>query len=159
MLQWFAQICRRKRHFMTDERAVRLQRLHILREKGINPYPNRVERTHTIAEVLQHFDEWQGETGDYILTGRIRLLREMGKAAFAQIEDGTGRIQVYFRINDLGEEAYKTVKLLDLGDFIQVRGFLFRTRTGEPTLHARAFHILAKRSEERRVGKECRGGC
>src|SRR5437588_1856553 len=144
MLQWFAQICRRKRHFMTDERAVRLQRLHILREKGINPYPNRVERTHTIAEVLQHFDEWQGETGDYILTGRIRLLREMGRAAFAQIEDGTGRIQVYFRINDLGEEAYKTVKLLDLGDFIQVRGFLFRTRTGEPTLHARAFHILAK---------------
>src|ERR1700694_1686766 len=144
MLQWFAQICRRKRHFMTDERAVRLQRLHILREKGINPYPNRVERTHTIAEVLQHFDEWQGETGDYILTGRIRLLREMGRAAFAQIEDGTGRIQVYFRINDLGEEAYKTVKLLDLGDFIQVRGFLFRTRTGEPTLHAQAFHILAK---------------
>jgi len=129
---------------MTDERAVRLQRLHILREKGINPYPNRVERTHTIAEVLQHFDEWQGETGDYILTGRIRLLREMGKAAFAQIEDGTGRIQVYFRINDLGEEAYKTVKLLDLGDFIQVRGFLFRTRTGEPTLHAQEFHILAK---------------
>ena len=129
---------------MTDERAVRLQRLHILREKGINPYPNRVERTHTIAEVLQHFDEWQGETGDYILTGRIRLLREMGKAAFAQIEDGTGRIQVYFRINDLGEEAYKTVKLLDLGDFIQVRGFLFRTRTGEPTLHAKTFHILAK---------------
>ena len=129
---------------MTDERAVRLQRLHILREKGINPYPNRVERTHTIAEVLQHFDEWQGETGDYILTGRIRLLREMGRAAFAQIEDGTGRIQVYFRINDLGEEAYKTVKLLDLGDFIQVRGFLFRTRTGEPTLHAKTFHILAK---------------
>ncbi len=129
---------------MTDERAVRLQRLHILRERGINPYPNRVERTHTIAEVLQHFDEWQGETGDYILTGRIRLLREMGKAAFAQIEDGTGRIQVYFRINDLGEEAYKTVKLLDLGDFIQVRGFLFRTRTGEPTLHAQEFHILAK---------------
>ena len=129
---------------MTDERAVRLQRLHILREKGINPYPNRVERTHTIAEVLQRFDEWQGETGDYILTGRIRLLREMGKAAFAQIEDGTGRIQVYFRINDLGEEAYKTVKLLDLGDFIQVRGFLFRTRTGEPTLHAQEFHILAK---------------
>ena len=129
---------------MTDERAVRLQRLHILREKGINPYPNRVERTHTIAEVLQHFDEWQGETGDYILTGRIRLMREMGKAAFAQIEDGTGRMQVYFRINDLGEEAYKTVKLLDLGDFVQVRGFLFRTRTGEPTLHARAFHILAK---------------
>src|SRR5437588_7500340 len=144
MLQWFAQICRRKRHFMTDERAVRLQRLHILREKGINPYPNRVERTHTIAEVLQHFDEWQGEEGDFILTGRIRLIREMGKAAFAQIEDGTGRIQVYFRINDIGEDAYKTLKLLDIGDFIQVRGFLFITRTGERTLHVREYRMLAK---------------
>src|SRR5256714_1064881 len=129
---------------MTDERAVRLQRLHILREKDINPYPNRVERTHTIAEVLQHFDEWQGETGDYILTGRIRLMREMGKAAFAQIEDGTGRIQVYFRINDIGQEAYRTLKLLDIGDFIQVTGFLFVTRTGERTLHVREYRILSK---------------
>src|SRR5437588_12358279 len=104
MLQWFAQICRRKRHFMTDERAVRLQRLHILREKGINPYPNRVERTHTIAEVLQHFDEWQGETGNYILTGRIHLLRDMGRAAFAQIVDGTAHYQVFLRFNTLGVE-------------------------------------------------------
>src|SRR6266705_1898230 len=130
MLQWFAQICRRKRHFMTDERAVRLQRLHILRERGINPYPNRVERTHTIAEVLEHFEEWRGPEGSFTLTGRLRLMRLMGKAAFAQIEDGTGRIQVYFRINDIGEDAYKMLKLLDLGDFVQVRGFLFVTRTG-----------------------------
>src|SRR6266550_993476 len=125
---------------LISEEDARRQKLLALREKGINPYPNRVQRTNTIADVLEHFDEWQGEEGDFILTGRIRLLREMGKAAFAQIEDGTGRIQVYFRINDLGEEAYKTVKLLDLGDFIQVRGFLFRTRTGEPTLHAQEFH-------------------
>src|ERR1700736_86751 len=147
MLQWVShiwRIWRRKKKSMADEREARLQRLHAIREKGTNPYPNSVERTHTIAEILAHFDEWQGENGDFILTGRLRLMRDMGKAAFAQIEDGTGRIQIYFRINDLGEEAYKTVKLLDLGDFIQVRGFLFRTRTGEPTLHAQAFHILAK---------------
>ena len=144
MLKWFAQIRRRKRNYMTDERAVRLQRLHALREKGIDPYPNRVERTHTIAEVFRHFDEWQGENGDFTLTGRIRLMRDMGKAAFAQIEDGTGRMQVYFRINDIGEDAYKILKLLDIGDFIEVRGYLFFTKTGERTLHVRDYRILAK---------------
>ncbi|HLX58192.1 MAG TPA: lysine--tRNA ligase [Ktedonobacteraceae bacterium] len=129
---------------MADEREARLQRLHAIREKGINPYPNRVERTHTIANVLEHFDEWQGEDGNFILTGRIRLMRDMGKAAFAQIEDGTGRMQIFLRINDLGEDAYKTIKLLDIGDFIQVRGYLFLTRTGERTLHVLEYRILAK---------------
>ena len=129
---------------MTDEREVRLQRLHALREKGINPYPNQVQRTHTIAEVLAHFDEWQGPEGSFILTGRIRLMREMGKIAFFKIEDGTGSIQVYFRINDLGEDAYRSLKLLDIGDFIQVSGFLFVTKTGERTLHVREYRILSK---------------
>src|SRR2546425_4625734 len=129
---------------MPDEREIRLQRLHKLREKGINPYPNRVERTHTIADVLEHFNEWQGEQGDFTLTGRIRLMRDMGKVTFAQIEDGTGRIQVFFQINDLGKETYQTLKLLDIGDFVQVRGFLFVTTRGERTLHVREFHILAK---------------
>jgi len=129
---------------MVDERETRLQRLYALREKGIQPYPNTAERTHTIADALEHFDEWEGEETDLTLVGRIRLLREMGKAAFAHIEDGTGRIQVFMRINDLGEENYKTLRLLDIGDFIQARGYLFRTRTGERTLHVREFHILAK---------------
>ena len=129
---------------MADEREMRLQRLHALRERGINPYPNSVQRTHTIAQVLEHFEEWQGPEGSFTLTGRLRLMRDMGKAAFAQIEDGTGRIQVYFRINDIGEDAYKMLKLLDLGDFIEVTGFLFVTRSGERTLHAHEFRIIAK---------------
>lgn len=132
------------RAILISEEEARRQKLRSLREKGINPYPNRVQRTNTIADVLEHFTEWQGEEGDFTLTGRIRLMREMGKAAFAQIEDGTGRIQVYFRINDVGEDAYKTLKLLDIGDFVQVRGFLFITRTGERTLHVREYRILAK---------------
>lgn len=129
---------------MPDEREIRLQRLQTLRERGINPYPNSAERTHTIAEVLQHFDEFAGPEGSYTLVGRIRLLREMGKVAFAKIEDGTGSIQVYFRINDLGEETYRSIKLLDLGDFIEVSGFLFITRTGERTLHVKRYRLLAK---------------
>ncbi len=137
-------IGRNNRISMPDEREIRLQRLQELREQGINPYPNSVERTNTIADVLQHFDEYAGPDKSYTLVGRIRLLREMGKAAFAKIEDGTGSIQVYFRINDLGEEAYRAIKLLDLGDFIQVSGFLFVTRTGERTLHVKHYRILAK---------------
>lgn len=129
---------------MTDERDIRIQRLHALREQGIDPYPNSAERTHTIAEILAHFDEFAGPEGSYTIVGRIRLLREMGKAAFAKIEDGTGSMQCYFRINDLGEEAYRTIKLLDLGDFIQATGFLFVTRTGERTLHVLRYRLLAK---------------
>jgi lysyl-tRNA synthetase class 2 len=129
---------------MADEREMRLQRLHTLRELGINPYPDRVKRTHTISEILQHFDEWQGPEGSFTITGRIRLMREMGKVAFMKIEDGTGSIQAYFRINDIGEHAYHMLKLLDLGDFVQVSGYLFLTRTGERTLHVTDFRILSK---------------
>ncbi len=129
---------------MADEREIRIQRLQALRDQGINPYPNYAERTHTIAEVLAQFDELAGPEGSFTLVGRIRLLREMGKAAFAKIEDGTGSIQVYFRVNDIGAEQYRTLKLLDLGDFIQVSGFLFVTRTGERTLHVRHYRLLSK---------------
>jgi lysyl-tRNA synthetase class 2 len=129
---------------MTEERDVRLQRLRTLRERGVNPYPSRVARSHTIAEALQHFEEWQGEERNLTLVGRIRLMRDMGKAAFAHVEDGTARIQLYFRINDIGEEAYKLLKLLDIGDFIQVSGFLFLTRTQERTLHVRELRLLSK---------------
>src|SRR5450755_2185843 len=137
-------IGRKNRTSMPDEREIRVQRLQELREQGINPYPNSVERTNTIADVLEHFDEFVGPENSYTLVGRIRLMREMGKAAFAKIEDGTGSIQVYFRINDVGEAAYRAIKLLDLGDFIQVSGFLFVTRTGERTLHVKHYRILTK---------------
>src|SRR5579884_1442745 len=132
------------RNYMADEREVRLQRLQALREKGIDPYPNTAERTHTIADILAHFDELAGPEGSYTIVGRIRLMRNMGKSAFFNIEDGTGNIQVYFRINDVGNEAYRELKLLDLGDFIQVTGFLFVTQKGERTLHAMNYRLLAK---------------
>src|SRR5579863_6614310 len=129
---------------MSDERETRLQRLSTLREQGINPYPNSVERTHTIAEILQHFNEWQGSDGSFTLTGRVRFRRIQGKISFFRIEDGTGSIQLYFRINDLGEEAYRRVKLIDTGDFIQVTGYLFATERGERTLYVLDYAIIAK---------------
>src|SRR5260221_12650793 len=112
---------------MADEREIRLQRLLKLRERGIDPYPNRVERTHTIADVLEHFNEWQGEQGDFTLTGRIRLMRSQGGVTFARIEDGTGRIQVFFQVNALGKETYQTLTLRDIGASVQGRGLLFVT--------------------------------
>ncbi len=129
---------------MPDEREIRLQRLHALREQGINPYPNAVERTHTIADVLEHFSELEGPDGQITLVGRIRLKRLQGKASFLKIEDGTESIQLFFSLTEVGEEAYRTLKLLDLGDFIQVSGYLFLTNTGQRTLRVQHYRILAK---------------
>src|SRR5437660_5578032 len=134
MLQYIRNYCWRKKIAMADEREMRMQRLHTLREKGINPYPNRVQRTHTISELLQHFDEWQGPESSFTVVGRIRLMREMGKAAFLKIEDGTARIRLYFRINDIGDDAYRTLKLLDIGDFIQASSYICVTRTKDRTV-------------------------
>ncbi len=113
MLKWVGKLCWRKHIIMTNEREARLQRLHTLREQGIEPYPNNAERTHTIAEVLEHFDEWQGPEGAFTLVGRLRLQRPMGKSTFAQIEDGSGRIQIYYRINDMDEVVYHAMNLLE----------------------------------------------
>jgi len=131
---------------MPDERETRIQRVHDLREQGINPYPNTAERTHTIAEVLEHFDEFQqkGTDGSFTLVGRIRLIRRGGKITFMMVEHGTARIQFYFAINDLNEEAYKRVRKLDIGDFVQASGYLFTSDRGERTLHVLDYRILAK---------------
>jgi lysyl-tRNA synthetase, class II len=129
---------------MPDEREIRLQRSQALRDKGINPYPNTVERTHTIADILEHFSDLEGPEGHFTLVGRIRLKREQGKVTFSKFEDGTGSIQLFFRFNDVGEDAYRTLKLLDLGDFIQATGYLFVTQRGERSLHVQHYRLLAK---------------
>jgi lysyl-tRNA synthetase class 2 len=129
---------------MVDERDSRLQHLRALRDLGIDPYPNKAERTHTISHILQHFEEWQGDTASFSLVGRIRLQRVLGKVTFMNIEDGTGGIQLYFGIDEVGNDAYRALKLADVGDFIQVTGFLFRTPRGERTLRVQRYQFLAK---------------
>jgi lysyl-tRNA synthetase class 2 len=127
---------------MSDEREARLAKLDQLRAAEIDPYPVHSQRDHTAAEALEHFDELQGQR--IVLAGRLMQLREMGKAAFAHIEDGTGRIQIYIRRDDVGEEAFGWLRLLDLGDIIEASGTLFTTRTGEKTLHVESYRLLAK---------------
>jgi lysyl-tRNA synthetase class 2 len=125
-----------------DEREDRIAKANALREAGIEPYPTQSHRDHTAADAIEHFDELQGVT--LTLAGRIMQLNEMGKAAFVRIEDGTGRIQLYLKRDVLGVEAFGLIKKLDLGDFIEATGTLFLTRTGEKTLQAERFRMLAK---------------
>ena len=129
---------------MSDEREARLEKLATLRAAGIEPYPARSQRTHTAAETLAHFDELREQGQEITLTGRLTLLREMGKSAFADIMDGTARIQIYFKLDTIGEDAFRRIKLLDLGDFLQVTGTLFTTRTGEKTLAVQRYELLSK---------------
>jgi lysyl-tRNA synthetase class 2 len=127
---------------MSDERDYRIEKLEALRAAGIDPYPTRSERDHTAAEALDHFDELQDTT--ITLAGRLMQLREMGKAAFAHIEDGSGRIQIYIKRDVVGDEAYALLKKLDLSDIIEATGALFTTRTGEKTLNVERYRLLAK---------------
>ena len=123
----------------------RLRKLDALRAQGVDPYPLRFRRTHTAQDALDRFDDLSTAQEAVRLAGRILTIRKMGKAAFAHIEDASGRIQLYLRLNILGEEAFRTaIDLFDLGDIIGAEGVLFRTRTGEETLEVRRIEMLAK---------------
>ena len=127
----------------------RLEKLERLRAQGIEPYPNRVERTHTNLDAIHTFEETengvQTEPIKVTLTGRLRSIRPMGKITFAHIEDGSGLVQLFLRLNDLGKDQIDFFNQeFDLGDFIQTSGEMFRTRTGEVTLRVESFRMLAK---------------
>jgi lysyl-tRNA synthetase, class II len=131
---------------------IRLQKLEELRAEGIEAYPTRAKRTHTSTEAIAEFEAKEnassGSTGVEVkatLAGRIRATRTMGKISFAHIEDGAGKIQLFFRLNEVGKEGLDFFnKMFDIGDFIQAEGVMFRTKTGEVTLHVHAFSLLAK---------------
>jgi len=126
---------------------VRLQILEELRAKGIETYPTRAQRTHTSAQAIAEFEaaEKNNQEVKATLVGRIRASRAMGKVSFAHIEDGAGKVQLFFRANELTVERVSFFnKMFDLGDFIQASGVMFRTKAGEVTLHVHDFHLLAK---------------
>jgi len=131
----------------TSLEQIRLQKLEELRAEGIEAYPTRAQRTHTSAEAIAEFEaaEKEGREVKLTLAGRIRAMRPMGKLAFAHIEDGAGKIQLFFRLNEVGKERLEFLtRVFDIGDFIQAEGVMFRTKTGEVTLHVRDFKLLAK---------------
>jgi lysyl-tRNA synthetase class 2 len=129
---------------LNDQERQRYQKLLRLRERGIDPYPPRASRTHTARQAIDEFT--RGEALPSIqLAGRLVALREMGKLAFAHLQDGSAKIQLMFRKDVIGAEQYAhLLKDFDLGDFIGVTGEVMRTKTGEITLHVTRFELLAK---------------
>jgi lysyl-tRNA synthetase, class II len=120
----------------------RREELQELLQRGVNPYPYSFDRTALSGEIRSSFTD-DAPQRDVAVAGRIMSLRRMGKASFCHIEDPEGRIQVYLKRDELGD-AYDAFRLMDIGDIIGVKGFVFKTRTGEISVHARSFELLAK---------------
>ena len=122
---------------------VRKEKLDKLKQEGKDPYSiTKFSRTHTSKEVKDNYEELEGK--DVTIAGRIMAKRIMGKASFCHIQDSTGKIQSYVSINDLGEESYKAFKEDDIGDIIGITGFVFKTKTGEISIHAKQLVLLSK---------------
>ncbi len=133
---------------LTDLEQQRLEKLRRLETRGIEPYPNRVHRTHTIAEAraaLEQAERAGEEPPEVAVTGRLRSIRTMGKISFADVEDGTGTIQLFLRVDELDDEIYEAFKAdFDLGDFVEARGPLMRTRTGEISVLPQDLRMISK---------------
>lgn len=122
---------------------IRREKLEKLKQNNKNPFEiTKFDITHTSKEIIDNYEELEGK--DVTLAGRIMAKRIMGKASFCHIQDGDGKIQSYVSINDLGEESYKQFKEDDIGDIIGITGFVFKTRTGEISIHAKEVILLSK---------------
>ena len=133
----------------------RKEKLQKLLDAGIDPYPQKYEPTHFSLDILNDFENL--ENNDVNVAGRIMSLRKMGKASFFHIQDGKGKIQVFIRRDDVGEENYAHFKLLDMGDYVGVQGYAFKTKMGEISVHANSITILCKSIRPLPVVKEKEG--
>ena len=140
----------------------RLEKAERLQDKGLELYPARVERSHRIADAVALFLRSEADAGDddivVTVTGRIRRLNSKGKVSFAHIEDESGRVQLFLRINALGEDSYELIrrKLIDIDDFVQASGTMMRTRTGEVSVQVDELRLLSKALSPLPVVKEQR---
>lgn len=135
---------------MEDSSALmeqRREKLEEIRQLGVEPYPYKYSPTHTTEEIREQFAEvgdQPDETNSVRIAGRIMTRRDHGKSGFAHLQDGSGRLQIYVRQNEVGTEAYEIYRKLDVGDVIGIDGPVFRTRTGELTVLASSVELLAK---------------
>ena len=126
-----------------EQKQIRINKLKELQESGNDPFEiTKAVQTHNAAQINENFESL--EDTDVSVCGRIMTWRDMGKANFIDVQDRTGKIQVYVRMNDIGEEEFKEFKKWDLGDIVQVDGFVFKTRTGEISVHAKKITLLSK---------------
>jgi len=128
---------------INEQRQIRIEKLKALRENGCDPFTiTMAEQSVTCADIVSGFDEL--ENSDVSICGRMMSRRDMGKANFIDIRDRSGRMQVYVKIDDVGEEPFAEFKKWDIGDIIEVKGFVFRTRRGEISVHAKELRLLTK---------------
>ena len=128
---------------VSEQSRIRLEKLNRLVEEGRNPYEIvRYDRTHLSGEILSNYDALENQTVS--IAGRMMSRRVMGKATFAHLLDRDGEIQIYVRRDDVGEDAYRDFKNYDLGDVIGVKGFVFKTKSGEISVHAQEIVLLTK---------------
>jgi lysyl-tRNA synthetase class 2 len=134
----------------SDLRAVRSKKLEDLKAKGLNPYEKyKYVRTHNSTKIKSEFASAGSERGEKVVStaGRIMGLRIHGKAGFADLQDREGKVQVYFKLDELGKERFELFKSLDKGDIVGIKGRAFRTKMGEITIAIEDFEILSKALE------------
>jgi lysyl-tRNA synthetase class 2 len=128
---------------MPEYDAIRLQKLEEMQAAGHNPFVvTTANQTHHAAEIAEHFAELEGQ--DVSICGRMILRRDMGKANFIDLRDRTGKMQVYIRRDDVGEDVFAAYKTWDIGDFLEISGKVFRTKRGEISIHACTVKLLSK---------------
>ena len=128
---------------LDEQHRIRIEKLNDLKANGKNPYEiTKFDFTHNAQQIRDNFEEL--EEKDVMIAGRITSWRDMGKANFIDIRDDSGRMQVYVRIDDIGEDNFKEFKKWDLGDIVGVSGFVFKTRRGEISVHAKSIKLLSK---------------
>ncbi len=128
---------------INEQRQIRLEKLIELQNAGKNPYHiTKATQTATAKQIRDEFETMENET--VYVCGRIVAWRDMGKANFINVRDNSGDIQIYVRINDIGEETFAEFKKWDLGDLVEVKGFVFRTRRGEISVHAQEIRLISK---------------
>ncbi|BCJ87374.1 lysine--tRNA ligase [Effusibacillus dendaii] len=134
---------------LSEVQRVRRQKLQNLYALGVDPFGEKFERTHMASQIIEFAkdktkEQLEAETIEVSLAGRIMLLRPQGKAAFAHIQDLSGRVQIYVRQDTVGEHAFSIFQELEMGDIIGIRGTVFKTKTGEPTVKAKELVVLTK---------------
>lgn len=127
---------------LEEIRQIRLNKLEELRKQGIDVYPTKFQFTNAIEPMLTNFQNF--ENVEVSVAGRIVSWREHGKSTFAHLQDETGKIQIYFKLDEVGEKAFTDLKLLDIGDIIGVKGTVFQTHRGEITILIKEWQLLTK---------------
>lgn len=133
----------------------RKEKLNKLKELGINPYPHKFSPTHKSIEILDGFNNLENKI--VCIAGRIMALRKMGKASFIHVMDDKGRIQIFIKKDNVGENIYDAFKLMDIGDFIGISGVVFKTKVGEISISAEKFDVLSKSIRPLPIVKEKEG--